>query len=291
MAMTTLSDPLSAGLWLVSTPIGNAGDITKRALDILARADVLAAEDTRTLRHLMQIHGLSPGNRPLVALHDHSGAAAVARLAAAVAEGRSVAYASDAGTPLISDPGFTLARAVRAAGGAVSAAPGASAVLAALAVSGLPADRFLFLGFLPATSAARRAALAEVAALPFTLIIYEAPHRVQETLDDLVHSLGGARAAAICRELTKRFEEVRHGALADLLSGQIADPARGEIVLVIAPPQAIAPSGDEVRQALRQALASMRVRDAARTVAEALGLPQREVYRIALTLKGGPDVD
>jgi 16S rRNA (cytidine1402-2'-O)-methyltransferase len=278
--------PLSAGLHLVSTPIGNAGDITLRALDVLLRADVLAAEDTRSLRRLMQIHGVPLSGRTISALHDHSGDGALARLVACAAAGQSVAYASEAGTPLISDPGFALARAMRAAGLPVMAAPGASAVLAALAVAGLPTERFLFLGFLPAASAARRTALAELARLPFTLVIYEAPHRVREMLDDSCDVLGADREGALCRELTKQFEEVRRGSLAALRDGCAADPPRGEIVLVIGPPGARPHSGDEVKMALQQALLTMRVKDAAQSVAGAFGLPQRDVYALALQIGG-----
>jgi 16S rRNA (cytidine1402-2'-O)-methyltransferase len=279
--------PVSAGLHLISTPIGNAADITLRALALLRSLPVLAAEDTRALRHLMQIHGVALGDRPLIALHDHSGTAVIDRLVARMQAGEAVGYLSEAGTPLISDPGFALARAARAAGLPVVAAPGASAVMAGLVVSGMPAERFLFLGFLPAAAGPRRAALAEVAGLPFTLVIYEAPHRVQEMLGDLADILGEGREGAICRELTKRFEEVRRGTLADLRDGAAAQPVRGEIVIVVGPPQARpANRDDDIRDALRAALRDMRVKDAAQTVAGAFGLPQRMVYQMALDLRG-----
>jgi 16S rRNA (cytidine1402-2'-O)-methyltransferase len=283
--MNAPTKALSPALYLVATPIGLARDITLRALDVLAAADVLAAEDTRSLRHLMQIHGLALGGRPLFACHDHSGPAVIARLAAAVAEGQSVAYAAEAGTPLIADPGFTLARAVRAAGGAVVAAPGASAVLTALVASGLPAERFLFLGFLPAAAAARRTALGQWAALPVTLVCYESPKRIREMLGDCCDILGEGRQAALCRELTKKFEEVRQGSLGDLAALVAAADPKGECVVVIGPPAAAVRDEAAVRLALGQALQTMRLRDAATAVAGALGLPRRDVYRIALGME------
>ena len=198
--------PLGPGLHLVSTPIGAARDITLRALDILAAADVLAAEDTRTLRHLMEIHGIALNGRPLVPCHDHNEASATPRLLRAIAEGKSVAYASEAGTPLVSDPGFQLARAAIAEGLPVLAAPGPSAVLCALTVAGLPSDRFLFAGFPPAQRSARQRFFQELKDTQATLIFYESPKRVYQMLDDLAQVMGGLRYAAVCRELTKRFE-------------------------------------------------------------------------------------
>jgi len=285
--MTGAAKPIEAGLYFVSTPIGAARDITLRALDILAGADVLAAEDTRSLRHLMSIHGLQPGERPLWAYHDHNGERMRPRILAALAEGRSVAYASEAGTPLVADPGYQLGRAAIAAGHPVFAAPGASAVLAALAVSGLPTDRFLFAGFAPPARAARRSWLSDLARVPATLVLYESPKRIQELLEDLVPIFGTDRRAALCRELTKRFEEVMRGSLGELADRLAGQPVRGEIVLVVdrAPVADAAP--EEIEAALRAAMATMTVRDAAATVAEALGLPRRAVYQAALKLEGG----
>lgn len=225
--------PLAPGLYMVATPIGAARDITLRALDILATADVLAAEDTRTLRHLMKLHGLSPGDRPLVAYHDHNGPRMRPRLIAALAEGKSVAYASEAGTPLIADPGYQLTRAAIEAGHRVFSAPGPSAVLAALTVSGLPTDRFVFAGFAPPQAGARKRFLTELAEIPATVVLYESPKRVHRILGELAESLGKDRKAALCRELTKRFEEVRRGTLADLLEGLGDDAVRGEVVILI----------------------------------------------------------
>lgn len=284
MADTTPARSVPKGLHFVATPIGAARDITLRALDILAGADVLAAEDTRTLRHLMEIHGVSLGDRPLVAYHDHNGEAVRPRLLRALEEGRSVAYASEAGTPLVADPGYQLARAAIAAGHPVLAAPGPSAVLAALTVSGLPTDRFLFAGFPPAGAGDRARFLAEIAPVPATLVLYESPKRISRLLGELAQTLGGERQAAVCRELTKRFEEVSRGSLADLAT-QFADrDVKGEIVVVIDRGTAAVATKSDIEAALRQALRGASVRDAAAEVAEAFGLPRKEVYRMALGL-------
>jgi 16S rRNA (cytidine1402-2'-O)-methyltransferase len=274
--------PVEPGLHFVATPIGTARDITLRALDVLAGADVLAAEDTRTARRLMEIHGITLGARPLVAYHDHNGPAARPRLLAALAEGKSVAYVSEAGTPLVADPGFALARAAIAAGHPVLAVPGPSAVLAALTVSGLPTDRFLFAGFLPPKAGERRRTLAELAAVPATLVLFEAPGRAAATLASCREVLGD-RDAALCRELTKRFEEVRRGTL-DTLAGEAArEPPRGEVVLVIDRDRA-APDAEDMERLLRAAMETMSVKDAAAQVAEALSLPRRQVYQAALDI-------
>ena len=276
---------LAPGLYLVATPIGNARDITLRALDVLAAADVLAAEDTRTARRLLEIHGVRRDLRRLVAYHDHNGALVRPRLLAALAEGRSVALVSDAGTPLVADPGFRLAAEARAAGHAVTAVPGASALLAALSVAGLPTDRFLFAGFLPPKRAARRRALAGLAAVPATLVFYESPRRMAECLADMAEVLGAEREAAVCRELTKRFEEARRGGLGALAAAYAGEPdPRGEVVLLAGPPVAAAPTGAELDDALEAALDGQSVRDAAAEAAAALGLPRREVYARALAL-------
>ncbi len=267
----------------MATPIGNARDITLRALDTLREADMLAAEDTRTLRKLLEIHGIALGGRPLVAYHDHNGDRVRPRLLAALGQGLTVAYASDAGTPLIADPGYALARAATAAGYPVTAAPGASAALAGLSLSGLATDRFLFAGFLPPTAAARAAALKELARIPATLVLFEAPQRVAATVADMIAVLGPDRQAALCRELTKRFEEVRRGPLSDLAAGIATDPPRGEIVLVVDRDRSGTATA-EIETALRTALKTMSVKDAAKVVAEAVGAPRRDVYQMALSL-------
>jgi 16S rRNA (cytidine1402-2'-O)-methyltransferase len=281
--MTGPGVPLSAGLYLAATPIGAARDVTLRALDLLAEADVIAAEDTRTARRLMDIHGVALGGRRLVAYHDHSGEGTRERLLDAVAAGRSVVYVSEAGTPLVSDPGFDLARAAIARGLPVTAAPGASALLAALAVAGLPAERFLFAGFLPPARPARLSAIAELAAVPATLVLYESPKRLPATLADLAATLG-ERPAAVCRELTKRFEEVRRGTLPDLAAA-FAEAPKGEVVVVVGRGAPSAVGEDEVRARLAEAMATMRLKDAATAVAGALGLPRQQVYRLALGMR------
>lgn len=287
MAKTGEKQALAPGLHFVATPIGAARDITLRALDILASADVLAAEDTRTLRHLMEIHGIALGDRPLLAYHDHNGERMRPRLLAALAAGKSVAYASEAGTPLVADPGYQLARAAIAEGVPVTAAPGPSAALAALTVSGLPSDRFLFAGFPPAVAGARRQWLAELAGVPATLILYESPKRVQDLLGELAETFGADRKAAVCRELTKRFEEVTRDTLAGLVAGFAGRTVKGEIVVVVdrARPGAVDPA--EVEARLREALECHSMRDAAAEVAQALGLPRRQVYQMALRLADG----
>lgn len=274
--------PLAPGLYLVATPIGAARDITLRALDVLASADVLAAEDTRTLRHLMEIHGIALGNRPLVACHDHNEAQTSPRLVQAIAEGKSVAYASEAGTPMVSDPGFPLARAVIAAGQKVTAAPGPSAALCALMVAGLPTDRFVFAGFPPSQKSARRSFLQELAAIEATLVLYESPKRINQMLQDCCEILGDGRTMALCRELTKRFEEVIRGSLAEVRQAIADRDLKGEIVLVIGRGAAVAVDAATIGAALDRALEEMSVKDAAAAVAEAFDLPRREVYQMAL---------
>jgi 16S rRNA (cytidine1402-2'-O)-methyltransferase len=282
--MNHKAQPLSAGLYLVATPIGAARDITLRALDVLASADLIAAEDTRTARKLMEIHGVPLNGRRLIACHDHSTAAVHARLIAAIRDGKSVAYVSEAGTPLVADPGYELGRAAIGEGLPVIAAPGPSAALAALTVSGLPSDRFLFVGFLPPGQAQRDAELATLRSGTFTLIFYESPKRVQEMLVSLCNVFGEDRQAAVCRELTKRFEEVRRGKLAELRDHFADRPIRGEIVILVGRAGAVDVADADVRSALADAMTTMRVKDAATVVAGALGLPRRQVYQVALTM-------
>lgn len=278
--------PLSAGLYLVATPIGNLGDITLRALDVLRRAAVIAAEDTRVTAALLRAHGV---RTPLVAYHDHSSDAVVDRLVTQ-ARAAAVALVSDAGTPLLSDPGYPLVRAAREAGVPVTVVPGACAAIAALTLSGLPADRFLFAGFLPARAGARRAAIAGYAAVPATLVFYESPHRVAASLADLAQGLGGQRPAVLARELTKLFEQVRSGTLAELAAEAVRDPPRGEVVLVIGPAEETVSVTDDAAldAALATAMAAGSLKDAAASVAEALGLPRKQVYARALALARAP---
>ncbi len=276
---------LAAGLYLVATPIGSARDITLRALDILSGADAIAAEDTRTARKLMEIHGVATAGRPMIAYHDHSGPGTRDKIAALIAEGKSVAYVSEAGTPLVADPGYQLGRAVIEAGLPVWSAPGASAVLAALSVSGLPSDRFLFAGFPPQAKGAMTRWLADLAPIEATLILYESPRRVHRLLDVLGEGLGEDRQIALCRELTKRFEEVLRGTVLEVRNAIADRSLKGEIVLVIGKGAPAEVSADSVDDALRAALETLSVKDAAAEVARKLGLPKRDVYQAALQLE------
>lgn len=280
--------PKSAGgLYLVATPIGNLRDITLRALEILAGADVIACEDTRVTRKLLAHYGIST---PMLAYHEHNAAAARPKLLARLAVDESVALVSDAGTPLISDPGYKLVRAVQDAGHAVTAIPGASATLAALNVAGLPTDRFFFEGFLPSKAGQRRARIAELVRIPATLLLFETGPRLADTLADLAADFG-PREAAICRELTKMYEEVRRADLASLAADYATMPEpRGEIVIVIAPPLAEeAPDTQEVDDLIRNALTRVSMKDAVGEVAMATGLPRRDIYQRALELTKDDD--
>jgi 16S rRNA (cytidine1402-2'-O)-methyltransferase len=281
------TEALAPGLYLVATPIGNLGDITLRALDVLGRADLIACEDTRVTAKLLAAHGIAT---PTTSYHDHNAARMRPRLLRRLGEGARVALVSDAGTPLISDPGFKLVAACRTAGIAVTAVPGPSAVLAALTVSGLPTAAFHFAGFPPPRRAARRRALEALAGLEATLVLFEAPSRLAATLADAADLLG-PREAALCRELTKRHEEVARGTLAALAARAAEQgPPRGEIVIVIAPPgERAGPSPAELDARLGAALARLSLRDAVARVARETGLPRRRVYARALALaKGGP---
>jgi 16S rRNA (cytidine1402-2'-O)-methyltransferase len=284
---TIAAAPLAPGLHLVATPIGNLRDVSLRALEILAGADVIACEDTRVTRKLLSHYGIAT---PLTPYHDHNAATARPKLIARLGAGARVALVSDAGTPLVSDPGYRLVRAAQAAGHPVIAAPGASAVLAALAVAGLPTDRFFFEGFLPPKEAARRTRIAALARIPATLVLFETGPRLAAALADLAAGLG-ARDAAICRELTKLHEEVRRDSLSELAGRyrELPEP-RGEIVVVVAPPAEEEPTGaDEVDALLRNALERLSVKDAVDEVAGVSGQPRREVYRRALALKAHSD--
>jgi 16S rRNA (cytidine1402-2'-O)-methyltransferase len=271
----------AGGLYLVATPIGNLGDISLRALELLAGADVIACEDTRVTRKLTERYGIAT---PLMPYHEHNAAAARPKILARLARGQAVALVSDAGTPLISDPGYKLLRATAEAGLPVTALPGASAVLGALSLAGLPTDRFFFEGFLSAKQAGRQKRIAELAAIPATLVLFESGPRLAAALADLAAGLG-ARAAAICRELTKLHEEVRRGDLEGLAHDYAAGhETRGEIVIVVAPPADDDGTAADLDDLLRRALARVSVKDAVGEVALATGRPRREVYQRALEL-------
>lgn len=268
-------------LILVATPIGNLGDITARALDGLKTADLIACEDSRVTGNLLRHAGI---DAKLIAYHDHNAAEMRPKLLARVAAGARVALVSDAGTPLISDPGYKLVQEAIAAGLKVTMLPGPSAPIMALALSGLPSDRFLFAGFLPPKQGARRTAIQEAARAPVTLIFFETAPRLVDSLRDL-HAMLGDRQAAVARELTKLFEEVRRGALSELIAQyEEQGPPKGEIVLVVGPPEEAAVEAEDLDTLLQRALQSMSVKDAAATVSAATGRPKREVYARALEL-------
>ncbi len=274
---------LPGALYVVATPIGNLGDISARALETLNNVDVIACEDTRVTGILLQRFAITT---PMTPYHDHNAERARPQLIARLQEGAAVALVSDAGTPLISDPGYKLVRACADAGIACIPLPGPSALVAALSVAGLPTDQVLFAGFLPAKSGARRETVQGLKTLAATLVFYEAPQRITESLRDLAAVLG-PRAAAVCRELSKMHEEIRRGTLAELAAAYEAGAtARGEIVIVVAGAavEQAAVDDAEIDAALRDALATMSVRDAAETVAQALNQPKRQIYARALVL-------
>jgi len=270
------------GLYLVATPIGNLGDITLRALETLAGVDVIACEDTRITRRLTERFDITA---TLWQYHEHNAAQARPQILQKLSQGASIALVSDAGTPLISDPGFKLVREACAAGHNVVALPGPSSVLTALAVAGLPTDRFFFEGFLPSKQGARRARLAELSRIDATLVLFESGNRVQEALQDLAAAMGD-REAAICRELTKLHEEIRRAPLNELAAEAGALETRGEFVLVIGPPpaDALAMSAADLDELLREMLRQTSVKDAVAQTVELTGRPRREIYARALEL-------
>lgn len=278
------------GLYLVATPIGNARDITLRALDVLRSADLIACEDTRVTAKLLAIYGI---RATTIAYHDHNAERMRPQILQALRQGQIVALVSDAGTPLIADPGYRLVREVAAAGLPVTALPGASAVLAALSLSGLPTDRFLFAGFLPERAAERRRVLGELATVQASLVFFESPRRLDDSLQDALQMLGD-RPAAMGRELTKKFEEVRRGTLSEL-AGHYKDieAPKGEVVLVIGPPLAEASIVDDaaIDAALKAALQSSTLKQAVADVAAATGAARKLVYARALRLKPSTEDD
>ncbi len=277
-----LSDaPLAPGLYVVATPIGNLRDITLRALDVLAGADLVLAEDTRVTGKLLAAYGISA---KLQRYDEHQAEQARPRILAALAEGGRVALVSDAGTPLVSDPGYRLVREVAAEGHAVWPIPGASALLAGLSAAGLPTDRFLFAGFPPPKSAARRTFLEGLAGVRATLVFFEGGSRLAASLADMAAVLG-AREAAVCRELTKLYETIVRGTLAELAADpRFAEP-KGELVILVGPGREQEATAADVDAALADALSRLRPAEAAAEVAKALGLPRRDLYRRAMALK------
>jgi 16S rRNA (cytidine1402-2'-O)-methyltransferase len=278
----------AVGLHIVATPIGNLADLTPRARRTLAEVDLIACEDTRVTRKLLAAYGITT---PMVAYHDHNAARMRPRLIERLKKGESVALVTDAGTPLVADPGFKLVRAALDADLPVTALPGPSAAMTALVLSGLPSDRFLFAGFLPSKQGARRAALADWRDLRASLIFFESPRRLAASLADMRHVLDD-RPAAVARELTKRHEEVRRGLLSELIDHYRSHGApKGEVVVVVGPASATPPTLDEaqVDGMLRDALTRLGTRDAAAEIAEQTGLPRRDLYRRALALRAAED--
>lgn len=278
--------PPAPGLYLVATPIGNLADITLRALATLAAADLIACEDTRVSRVLLIHYGIST---PLVAYHEHNAERQRPKLLAALGEGKAVALISDAGTPLVSDPGFRLVVEAIAAGHAVIPVPGPSAALAALVASGLPTDAFFFAGFLPPKEGARAKRLSELAAVPATMIFFESAQRIAASLGAMAKALGD-RPAAVARELTKKFETVRRGTLAALAEEYAAaETPKGEIVIIVGPPGERLASVEDVVALLAELLETHSVKSAVAEAAALTGLPRRDLYQRALALKGGSD--
>ncbi len=273
---------LAPGLYITATPIGNARDITLRALDVLTGCDVIAAEDTRVSAKLLAIHGIS---RPLTAYNDHNGARERPKLIARLKHGARIALISDAGTPLVSDPGYKLVREALAEGIPVHAIPGASATLTALSLAGLPTDRFFFVGFLPSKTGERGTALAELKSIRASLIFFESAQRLAESLAQMADVLGD-RAVAVTRELTKLHEEVRRGTLG-ILAAQFAQepPPKGEVTIIVGPPPEQQADLARIDALLDKALPFMPVRAASELIAEALQLPRKEIYRRALEIK------
>lgn len=284
LGLAAEAERIAPGLHIVATPIGNLGDISLRAISTLAAADAILCEDKRVTKVLLAHYGITT---PVLSYHEHNATEMRPKVLARLAEGQALALVSDAGTPLVSDPGYRLVEAAVEAGYPITAVPGASAVLAALVLAGLPSDRFFFEGFLPAKSGERRRRARELESIPATLVFFEAPHRIAESLADLAAILG-ERPAAVARELTKKFETIRRGTLGELAARFSEDgPPKGEIVLVVGPPGAASgPDADVLDAALRAALAVHSQRDAVDIVAAELGLKRKDVYARALRLSG-----
>ncbi len=280
MTSRELSAPLAPGLHVVATPIGNLADISLRALAVLARADHILCEDTR---HSQKLLGAFSIRGQLTPYHDHNAASQRPKILSWLKAGASVALISDAGTPLIADPGYKLVRTARDEGHPVYAVPGPSAAIAALSVSGLPTDAFYFAGFLPPKQAARQKKLDALSTVPATIVLYETAPRLPEALADLGSAMGG-RAIVIAREITKRFEEITAGVL-PLSLPQASGEFKGELVLLIAPPLPAEPAEDDIRKAVAKALEEMTLRDAVEEVTRTLRVPRRLVYSLALELQ------
>ena len=275
---------VSSGLYIVATPIGNANDITLRALEILEKCDTILCEDTRVTAKLLTLHGIS--KKKCLAYHEHNAEKMRPKVIEKIEAGEIVALVSDAGTPLINDPGYKLARECNERGLPYTAAPGASSVITALVLSGLPSDRFLYLGFLPNKQTARQKAIEEIKDIKATLVILESPKRTRACLEDL-HFVLGNREASVTRELTKKFEEVNRAPLEELCQLYAENDPRGEVVLVVAPPSetVLEYSEEDLERLLKDALGRLSVRDAVSEVVEMTGFKKKQVYDLAITLK------
>ena len=278
-----IASPLAPGIYLVATPIGNLADITLRALAVLSRADAVYCEDTRHSAKLLQHYAIAARTLPF---HEHNEDREIERVLNEAEAGKRVAIISDAGTPLLSDPGFRLVRTAAARGIPVTSIPGPSAVLTALTTSGLPTDAFFFAGFLPPKEAGRRTRLAEIALIPGSLVIFEAPHRVEEALADMADVLGN-RAAVIARELTKLHESVARGTLRTLVDQGAGRSLKGEIVIVVGPAEPKDVSDDMINARLDEVLGEMSLKDAAKAIAGELGVPKSRVYALGVKAKDG----
>jgi len=277
---------LDSGLHILATPIGTANDITIRALNILRDADILVAEDTRVLRKLMEIHGINLNGRKILSYHDHNGEVQRPKLIALIKEGKVLAYASDAGTPLIADPGFSLTKLAIQNNIRVHAAPGASALLTALCLAGLPTDNFFFGGFLGSKSSQRIKNLQKIQNLDATVVYYESPKRTLSTLKDISKIFGNDRLISVCREMTKKFEEVIRGTVDQVIDEiKSRHSFKGEVVIVLGPPTKKEISDEEIYSALQIALQEYRIKDAATQISEQFGVPKKRSYEMALRIK------
>ena len=277
---------LDSGLHILATPIGTANDITIRALNILRDADILVAEDTRVLRKLMEIHGINLNGRKILSYHDHNGEVQRPKLIALIKEGKVLAYASDAGTPLIADPGFSLTKLAIQNNIRVHAAPGASALLTALCLAGLPTDNFFFGGFLGSKSSQRIKNLQKIQNLDATIVYYESPKRTLSTLKDISKIFGNDRLISVCREMTKKFEEVIRGTVDQVIDEiKSRNSFKGEVVIVLGPPSKKEIRDEEIYSALQIALQEYRIKDAATQISEQFGVPKKRSYEMALRIK------
>ena len=278
-------EKLKSGLYLVATPLGSARDITLRALDVLHSCDAIVAEDTRSMRKLLNIHNIPINGRPLFSYNDFNGDRVRPKILSLLSSNKAVAYASDAGMPLIADPGYQLSKQAAERGFLVTSVPGASACLTALSLSGLPTDRFFFEGFLPVSTEKRREKLKELAQIPSTLIFYESPKRLTKVFNDLVAIMGENRRAVIARELTKKFEQIISGTLGDLYALTQKENLKGEVVVLLDRPLSTSLTDTEIKAQLSVVLDKMSLKDASNFVAAAHGLSKRYVYSLALSIR------